>query len=175
MKIINATAISDELAQRAGFYNQGEEVANLTILQTNSARYHKLLAHGRRQLKANFEEKELSLILDCLNGSFLQDQAEIWLNCLHFEIEDAVAYDGLDEKWEVDGARLVQKIETAEKSTIMALIDFTDFFWRSHERWSARETFKILDQMDEISNQAAEPIGCLQNFPVSEEVVIADK
>jgi len=175
MKVIKTTEISQELALRAGFYNKDNEVSNLTILQTSSARYHKLLAYGRSQLKAKFDEKELSLVLDCLNATYLQDQAEIWLNCLHFEIEDAIEFEHLDEKWEVDGACLVQKIETAEKSTIMALIDFADFFWRSHEQWSACDTFKILDQMDEISNSAVENIGWLQNFPLSEEAVIVDK
>lgn len=52
------------------------------------------------------------------------------LSHLWAEIADAVSLDRLDEKWEIDGAALVEKIRASGILGQTALIDASERWWR---------------------------------------------
>lgn len=90
-------------------------------------RYFALLGRARSVLRATLSEEECALILDATNGTAFTDTVS--LNMLWAEIEDAAAFEGLGEKWSVDGAALVEKIKAAGMVGQTALIDSSERWW----------------------------------------------
>jgi len=83
--------------------------------------YRALLERGRREIaQAGFSPREARLIVDACNG---------WLPTPEFahliwaEVDEAIKHDGLDEKWGVDGAALVEKMRSLSPAGLFALTD----------------------------------------------------
>lgn len=71
------------------------------------------------KLKGMFTTPELSLIIDVMNGFMLSPAMPG--ESLRGNVPDGIALDRLDEKWEVDGKALVEKINAlgiAEAATL---------------------------------------------------------
>lgn len=66
------------------------------------------------------------LIVDCLNGTMMEARSA---GLLWAEIKDGIKYDGLDEKWELDGPALVEHLRSLSVLQGMALIDAAERFW----------------------------------------------
>ncbi len=107
------------------------------------ARYHTLLARGRAQARATFNENELWLMADALNGTA---QVAEFIEYLWHEVSDACHLDDLDGKWEVDGKEIVRKLREAETSTIFAIVDAIEQFWLREDRHSVLGAFDDLDR-----------------------------
>lgn len=100
------------------------------------ARYYSLLERARRVLRseagglAPFTGDELSLIADACNGV-------VWdppmFGTLAIGVADSIALDGLDAKWNVDSAALMDKINALSDSEEWALIDAIGRWWASDE------------------------------------------
>lgn len=90
-------------------------------------RYFALLARSLAEWRSQLSAAELALILDATNGTFADTFS---LSHLWAEIADAVSLDGLDRKWEVDGAALVAKIQASGMIGQAALIDASERWWR---------------------------------------------
>lgn len=75
---------------------------------------------------------EAMLICDALNGAATgETPASLLTQLLVPEVQDAVALDHLDQKWEVDGSALVEKLKALGPVAILALIDAAERFWRA--------------------------------------------
>ena len=86
-------------------------------------RYYQLLALALAQVRLS--EGEAGLLIDALNGTFIDLQAA---QALHYEIADALG-DGLAEKWGVDGPALVATIRGWSLLVRVAVCDAADRFW----------------------------------------------
>lgn len=91
-------------------------------------------------------QEEACLLVDALNGAkFTADTARL----LYAEIEDACRLDHLDQKWQVDGQALVQKLRQLTDTQALALIDAAERFWNAPDvgqrnvREAVREYFNI--------------------------------
>lgn len=91
-------------------------------------RYFALLARSLAEWRSQLSDEECALILDATNGTAFADTFS--LSHLWAEIADAVDLDGLDRKWDVDGAALVGKIKTSGILGQTALIDASEQWWR---------------------------------------------
>lgn len=98
-------------------------------------RYTTALREARRDLSKQLTPQECALILDALNGSALVDQVSIRL--IPYSVRDAIEIDGLDRKWDVDGQRLVEKLDALSPFERLALADAVEAWW---ERTSRGET-----------------------------------
>ncbi len=69
---------------------------------------------------------EASLLVDCLNGSLMDARGAgmLWAN-----VQDGIKFDGLDEKWQVDGKALVEKLRGLTQVQCLALVDAAERFW----------------------------------------------
>ena len=90
-------------------------------------RYFDLLTRTRRELRQLLNDKEMGLILDALNGTAFFDTFGIYL--VHHEIADAISMDRLDEKWEIDGKALVDKMTAMNDAQRLALVDAVQVWW----------------------------------------------
>lgn len=99
--------------------NQGVTYA----LESFPAIYRRTLA----ELRGRFNESELSLILDVVNGLLLTPQFAG--QHLLAEVEDGIMLDGLAEKWQIDGAELILKIESLAVGQIAVLEIWAKAFW----------------------------------------------
>lgn len=115
------------------------------IANRDIERFYDLLEMQRRDLIKNFSENELKLILDASNGT-LFDPVEVSVQNIHIGIEDAIEFDGLDVKWNVEGEQLIKKLSDIDYLTAMALIDFIEYFWHHHENLEF-QPHKILREM----------------------------
>jgi hypothetical protein len=129
-------ALLPELAAR------GEERS--AVLSRDLARYYALLREARVALRERLTPAELSAILDVQNGHWyrpgLLDAGEIWAN-----VEDGCRLDGLDKKWGIDGAVLVEKLKVLSPIEVHALADATERFWESVSRDEKPEIERALD------------------------------
>lgn len=113
--------------------------------QTINRDLDRLYALYKRALReVDLSTKEAMLIVDSLNGTMFIDPLSatlLWAN-----IEDSIRLDGLDAKWEVDGAALVTKLRGLTSIQAMAVVDAAERFWADPEKdiepW-VRECFGI--------------------------------
>lgn len=106
------------------YHSEGER--SQTINQSLD-RYFDLMSRGRRELRQIFEDKEIALILDALNGTGFFDAFSIYL--IEHEIADAIAMDNLDQKWGVDGSGVINKMQQLSPGQKLALVDAVEIWW----------------------------------------------
>jgi len=97
------------------------------VINRSLERYFDLLARTRRELRQMFNDKEMGLILDALNGTAFFDTFGIYL--VQHEIADAISMDGLDKKWEVDGKALRDKMNALTDAQKLAIVDAVQVWW----------------------------------------------
>lgn len=73
--------------------------------------------------------EEWLLIFDALNGVWAGDAIVLSIQSLPAGVADAIALDGLADKWGVDGQALVDKLEAMGWCERMAVIDTAERFW----------------------------------------------
>ncbi|MEW8957836.1 MAG: hypothetical protein AB2448_01800 [Moorella sp. (in: firmicutes)] len=114
------------------------------IISRDLERLYTLYRRALAQVTLSVEEA--CLIVDALNGAkFEADTARL----LWAEIEDACNLDHLDEKWQVDGQALVQKLRELNEIQALALVDAAERFWEASDvgerdvREAVKEFFNI--------------------------------
>ena len=90
---------------------------------------------------------EAMLICDALNGTATgQTPGALLAQMLVPEVEDAVALDHLDQKWEVNGKELAEKLKGLDPIGTLAVIDAAERFWRAVDdsgEAKAEEYFRV--------------------------------
>lgn len=95
-----------------------------TIITRDLERLYTLYRRALRRVDLSVDEA--CLITDALNSSLMTaDTAHL----LWASIEDAMKYEGLQEKWGVDGKALVEKLRSLNEIQSMAIIDAVERFW----------------------------------------------
>lgn len=118
VKISNNTV--DYVKSRFDFASSGvEEILN---------RYKELIAIEKRNL--GLTKNEAMLIVDSLNAT-IKDMMVI--HGLEYNIEDGIHYEGLDEKWEVDGKALVEKLKSMNNLQRLAILDCVEYYWQNSQ------------------------------------------
>ncbi len=72
-------------------------------------------------------EAEIGLILDAFNGTMFADSSSI--RYAWSEVQDAIEYDALDSKWNVDGKALVEKMKMISLGHMITLVDSVEIWW----------------------------------------------
>lgn len=101
------------------------------VAKRDLERYYALL----RQSLPTFSRSEASLIVDALNGTLIEPHTA---RLLWAAIDDAL-YDGLAEKWGVDGLALVARLRRLTPFEALAVVDAAERYWRDHEAADALE------------------------------------
>ncbi len=104
-------------------HRQGNHSISITA-KRDLERYYRLLEMEAQE----FTEAEASLICDALNGTFFEPHT---ITLLWANIADAIRYDGLDGKWDVDGAALVERLRNLTPAQTFALADAAERFWNA--------------------------------------------
>lgn len=90
--------------------------------------YTTLMARIKSHLRQVFSDEECGLMLDSLNGVWLEDDINIML--LVHNISDAIEIDGLDLKWDVDGFELKRKLDGCGPAELYAIADAVQIWWK---------------------------------------------
>lgn len=90
-------------------------------------RYFWLMEHERRQLRQLFNDGEISLLCDLMNGTMFADPYSVQF--ITAEAADGIALDRLDEKWKIDGPALLEKLKALSYGANLALIDAVQLWW----------------------------------------------
>lgn len=111
------------------------------VINRDLERLYQLYARALRRVKLTVEEA--CLICDALNGTLhdVSSGTRFW-----FGIQDAIELDGLDEKWNVDGKALIEKLATLDDLAAMAIVDAAERFW-----YDKRENKEIRDEMHNVA------------------------
>jgi hypothetical protein len=115
--------IADETAQELA--TRGEPPYALPI-ERDLLRYYRALRDARAVLRERLSVAEMSLILDTLNGAWVDQNSIAWI---HAEVEDAIRLNQLDEKWKVDGPALLAKLRQLDYIHSCALADAAERWW----------------------------------------------
>jgi hypothetical protein len=122
-----------------------------TALTRTVLRYVAILAHERRELRPHFSASECALILDACNGTAFMDAMSVRL--LPDGVEDAIQYEQLDAKWDVNGDALMAKLRSTTFAQRMALVDAIQRWWDAVQPGEPSEYGTLLD--DPQPDQAA--------------------
>jgi hypothetical protein len=77
-----------------------------------------------------FSEQELLLLLDAVNGwASPAEPVEIIVQGLRWQVQDAIEQEGLDQKWGVNGAALVERLRQLTPTQTLALVDALERVW----------------------------------------------
>lgn len=95
--------------------------------------------YKRALLQVGLTVDEACFIADMLNGVVTTaDTARLlWAGA-----QDAIELDKLDEKWNVDGPALVEKLRNLNEIQAMAVIDAAERFWQKREHEDMREDIR---------------------------------
>lgn len=108
------------------------------VLERDLERYYQLIRRARGEAKSLLSEDEQALIADALNG-IIFDAYYVYL--LAHNIADSISLDGLDQKWNVDGPALLQKLEAFSPIINAAIVDAVERFWASVGDKDTRKLF----------------------------------
>jgi hypothetical protein len=115
-----------------------------TVINRDLDRLYALYRRALAQVRLT--TKETMLIADALNG-ILMDVTSVPL--LWAQVQDAIALEHLDEKWQVDGQALVDKLRGLNEIQALAVVDAAERFWRDNPGEDvedrAREIFRCAD------------------------------
>jgi hypothetical protein len=98
------------------------------------------------QLKGKFTADELKLIIDVMNGTMLT--AQFAGQHLLPNVQDGIALDHLDEKWEIDADKLKEKIKSLSIPDIFFLEIWIQGFWQQNTE-SGVELEKYIEELKE--------------------------
>ena len=108
---------------------------------------HELLKIGRKELKNIFTRNELMLIADVQNGYAIWGSPGIYLTGgLAHNVSDGILLDKLNEKWEIDGNGLLEKLNNLSGAAMAALMDTVAQLWHNSKNKKLWE-----DLLDELS------------------------
>jgi hypothetical protein len=91
-------------------------------------------------IKTTFTPAELMLMIDVSNGTALSPQ--VAGQNMALSVADAIKYDSLDEKWEVDGRELLLKLDRLSLPEASILEVWTRGFWEQHPKQSLEDYIK---------------------------------
>lgn len=96
---------------------------------TRTARLIQVLERYREIMRLDLPqltEPEWNLVRDALNGTWLNDGTErfAWA-----EVADGIKINRLDQKWQVDGALLVDKLRNLSHGQLVALVEDVRRWW----------------------------------------------
>jgi hypothetical protein len=97
------------------------------VINRDLGRYYEAIKDTRRALAQKFSDKEIGLILDNLNGTLMEETFGVRL--IYANVEDAITYESIDLKWEVDGDALVAKLKGLSFIENAALADAAERWW----------------------------------------------
>jgi len=105
-----------------------------THLATDLATLWAILDIGLREARALFNKNEASLILSAQRDVIVNPESlSAWVYSEFVRrIEESCTLDGLAEKWKCDSDALLKKLRQASPLAIVALLDWTTTFWRTH-------------------------------------------
>lgn len=115
------------LAAMDGRSHRGAGEDRSSIIWRSLARYLAIISRAKLDMAKRFDRQECALILDACNGTAFMDTISIQL--LPAGVEDAIEMDGLDKKWQVDGAELMRKLNSLSYAERMALVDAISLWW----------------------------------------------
>ncbi|MDK2883320.1 MAG: hypothetical protein PWP58_1656 [Bacillota bacterium] len=115
-----------------------------TVINRDLDRLYTL--YRRALAQVGLTTREALLIADALNG-ILMDVTTVPL--FWAQIQDAIAVEHLDKKWQVDGQALVEKLRGLNEIQALAVIDAAERFWHENPGESpedrVREIFRCAD------------------------------
>lgn len=135
--LIQNGELQKALLDRTDDRNTFNSLGNLLL-----ERYFALVRSRVRVIRKTFTEPELQAFLDAANGTDW-NPIEVGIQTVALELSDAFE-DGLADKWNIDGAAMLAKIEAVDNLTIVALIDFAEYAWRNAGRLKFGEPYLIL-------------------------------
>jgi len=87
-------------------------------------------AEACRRHLPDFSESEWNLLRDALNGWTAEPAASVaWLV---MGVADAIKLGELADKWEVDGAALLARLEQLDYAGCCAVLDAVERWWAAH-------------------------------------------
>jgi len=104
-------------------YGSIHQIANRDL-----SRYYNILKYAIREVELS--EKEAMAIIDSTNGTMLEN---VGIRMMYANIEDGIKFDGLAEKWEIDGEALVNKLKNASIGYLHALADAIERYWSKND------------------------------------------
>lgn len=103
--------------------------ARSTVITRDLDRLYTLYRRALRHVDLSINEA--CLIVDALNSTLMTaDTAHL----LWASIQDAIEYENLAEKWNVDGSALIEKLRSLNEIQSLAVIDAAERFW-SNEKY----------------------------------------
>ncbi len=107
------------------------------IIHRDLERLYTLYRLALREVKLTLPEAWF--IVDMLNGSMMDANTA---GLLWAEAEDAIALDGLDKKWKIDGKAFVEKLKKLSDAQALALVDAAERFWQANTGTADDEDIK---------------------------------
>ncbi len=143
-------------AARGEFYGG---LSNGGVAARDLERYYRLVERTLQGIV--FSVAEASAIVDACNGTFWDSYS--LFDGLALGLEDAISGDQLDQKWGIDGERLLAKLRALEPVQHLAIVDAIERFWVS-VGFQSRDREEILREVGLLRRKR----GVLTPKPVRE-------
>ena len=125
------TTASLDARRRGGETRSSRLAADVTA-------YHTLLDEGLRRARLTLNQAEASVVLGVFNGTA---PGQVWTaERMSMRINDAVALDGVADKWGVNGPALVGTLRVLGDLPCIALVDWAERVWSKGNFDAAEET-----------------------------------
>lgn len=87
--------------------------------------------YRRALARVELTENEAWLVADAMNGTLMDATTApfLWAS-----VEDTIQLNKLDKKWNVDGAKLVEKLRRLSDIEALAIVDAAERFWVGNMR-----------------------------------------
>lgn len=119
--VFRAGHLEHEIVQRTPTCQQSPA----QTAQRDLERYYQVLATELATVAKTLTTRQALAIADATNGTLIDVRTA---RMLHHEIEDALA-DGIADKWQIDGAKLLDTVRSWTTSQRLAVLDAIERWW----------------------------------------------
>lgn len=107
--------------------------------------------------KIGLTENEMNLVYDALNGVWHNLVGDYWKPLVVSEISDAIYFNNLDVKWDVDKNILSTKLSSLTDLQMLELLEMDMRFWEiEEESFTVGGTITLSQKREEILSQQKE-------------------
>ncbi|MBX9667311.1 MAG: hypothetical protein K2X93_06815 [Candidatus Obscuribacterales bacterium] len=76
---------------------------------------------------------ELDLVADACNGWYYAEEPPDMLSqALALQVHDAIKLNKIDEKWKVDGDKIINVLSNCDALTTFRVIDYVEQYWHKN-------------------------------------------
>lgn len=115
-----------------------------SVIEVSLEWYFALINHCKKDLFNTFNDSELLLFIDSLKSTKFCAKTIAYLPRM---VADAIEYEHLDVKWEVNKEEILDKLNSLSATHYHSIVDFSQYYWAETKKDAFGDSFERIKKL----------------------------